>query len=275
MQPGNTRLPVMPYDSILIAGAGNMGGAMLDGWVAGQWPAEKLAILSPNRSEAPSGVRIMREPPEDGFDVLVLGFKPYMLGDLAPGLQDAARGKLVVSVLAGVELATLAKHFPDAAGRMRLMPNIACALGKSPLPLVTDGEVDRAAADSLLAPLGSPEWLADEAQFDLVTALAGSGPAFLYRFIDALAAGAHELGLPDEQAQRLATSMVEGAAALAAGSEHDAGELARRVASPGGVTQAGLDVLDEGNAIRELLAATLRCARDRSAQMSEEAKKTG
>ena len=126
----------------------------------------------------------------------------------------------------------------------------------------------------LLEPLGAPEWI-DEEEFDLVTALAGSGPAFVYRFIDALALAAAELGLPEDKAKRLALAMVDGAAALAAASEHDPGELARRVASPGGVTQAGLDALDQGDSLRELLVTTLRAARDRSAEMAAEARGKG
>ena len=110
---------------------------------------------------------------------------------------------------------------------------------------------------------------------DLVTALAGSGPAFVYRFIDALACGATELGLPAEQAGRLALAMVEGAASLAAASPHSPGELARRVASPGGTTQAGLDTLDRDGALAGLIEATLRSARDRSLEMAAEARLKG
>jgi pyrroline-5-carboxylate reductase len=135
-------------------------------------------------------------------------------------------------------------------------------------------EAGRHATFALLAPLGTPEWIGED-EFDLVTALAGSGPAFVYRFIDALAAAAADLGLPPDKAQRLALAMVEGAAALAARSKHDPGELARCVASPGGVTQAGLDALDEGEALRALVTKTLRAARDRSAEMAAEARGKG
>ena len=109
----------------------------------------------------------------------------------------------------------------------------------------------------------------------VITALAGSGPAFVYRVIDALAAASAELGLPGDKARRLALAMVEGAAALAAASPRDPGELARRVASPGGVTQAGLDALDEGDSLRLLVEKTLRVARDRSAEMAAEARSEG
>ena len=123
-----------------------------------------------------------------------------------------------------------------------------------------------------MAPLGRAEWLVDEGQMDLLTALAGSGPAFVYRFIDALAEAAASLGLAREQADRLALAMVEGATALAASSEHSPGELARRVASPGGTTQAGIDVLDADRRLVHLLEDTLRGARDRSVEMTEQAR---
>src|SRR5690606_1162836 len=128
-------------------------------------------------------------------------------------------------------------------GLVRLMPNLAAALGKSPIGVAGRG-LDPARRDAimaLLAPLGAPEWV-EEGEFDLVTALAGSGPAFVYRFIDALSAAATELGLDEAKSRRLALAMVDGAAALAAASPHDPGELARQVASPGGVTQAGLEI---------------------------------
>ncbi|MEL0253795.1 MAG: pyrroline-5-carboxylate reductase dimerization domain-containing protein, partial [Novosphingobium sp.] len=133
----------------------------------------------------------------------------------------------------------------------------------------------RAETDALLEPLGQAEWLSGEDQMDLVTALAGSGPAFVYRVIDALASGAAALGLPREQADRLALSMVEGAAMLAAQSEDAPAELARRVASPGGVTQVGIDVLDADDRLARLMEDTLRGARDRSAEMTEMARRAG
>src|SRR5690606_14875623 len=139
---------------------------------------------------------------------------------------------------------------------------LAAALGKSPIAVASRGldQTGQQAVIDLLAPLGTPERV-DEAEFDLVTALAGSGPAFVYRFIDALGAAASDLGLPKEKAQRLALATVEGAAALAAASPHDPGELARRVASPGGTTQAGLDALDVGEWRRWLLGWTVRVGR--------------
>jgi pyrroline-5-carboxylate reductase len=252
-----------------------MGGAMLAGWLAAGLTPSRFTVVDPVLAEAPRGIALLREVPEGRFDAILLGVKPQLLGEVAPKVAPIARQDTVVlSILAGVELASLAQRFPAASGLVRIMPNLAAAIGKSPVALFARGldALGKAAIEALMAPLGTPEWLADEAQFDLVTALAGSGPAFFYRFIDALAAGAAQLGLPHAQAQRLALATAEGAALLAAASPHDPGELARRVASPGGTTQAGLAVLDSEEVLARLVAATLEAARDRSAAMACEAR---
>lgn len=262
---------------ILQFGCGNMGGAMLAGWLAGGVPSSSFTVIDPYLAEAPEGVALLREAPvaADPFDVVVLGFKPQQLPEVAPPVVPlVGEGTIVLSVLAGVDLATLRGLFPRAAAIVRMMPNLAAALGKSPIGLV--GEADdaaRAVVDRLMAPLGQAEWLPAEEQMDLITALAGSGPAFVYRVIDTLAAGAAALGLPREQADRLALAIVEGAAALAAASPCSPGELAERVASPGGTTRAGLDVLDADGRLAALMEDTLRAARDRSAEMTREARR--
>lgn len=263
---------------ILIYGYGNMASAMVEGWLASGLSPESFTIYNPRPKPVPEGCRFASAPPEGPFDVAVLGFKPHMLADIAPEMQALVGPETVVlSILAGVELATLAGHFPRADGIVRFMPNLAVALGKSPNALIADrlSSDQREAVTDLAERLGSAEWLEDEALFDLVTALAGSGPGFVYRFIDALAAGATELGLGQEQAERLAVQMVEGAGALASASGHTPAELARRVASPGGMTQKGLDVLDADEALTKLVTATLRAARDRGREMAEEARKSG
>ena len=264
--------------SILIAGFGTMTGAMVEGWLAAGMAANTITACGPNAKPVPRGVRFVTGVPDAAFAIVLLGMKPQKLAEAAPALEPLVGARTVlVSVLAGVELASLARHFPRAGGVVRLMPNLAAALGKSPVALVAAG-LDPAQRDQitdLAAMLGSAEWLADESQFDLVTALAGSGPGFVYRFIDALAAGAKRLGLEAEQAQRLAVQMVEGAAALAAASPHAPGELARRVASPGGMTQKGLDVLDEDEALVRLVTETLRAARDRGREMALAARDEG
>lgn len=265
-------------DRILIFGCGNMGGAMLAGWLAGGVDPARFTIVDPVLADVPEGTTLLRELPQGQFDVILLGIKPQVLGELAPSVRPLAGEKAVVlSILAGVELEVLRGHFPESAARVRIMPNLAAALGKSPVALFADGldDAGRTQISALMEPLGQVEWLESEEQFHLVTALAGSGPAFLYRFIDALAAGAAELGMDRAQADRLALAMVEGAAMLAASSPDSPGVLAERVASPGGVTRAGLDVLDADAAMARLLEKTLRAAAERNAEMAREARESG
>lgn len=260
--------------TILICGCGNMGGAMLAGWLAAGLDPARFTVVDPVLAEAPAGVRLLRAVPDERFDVVLLGIKPQALPEVAPDLAPATRGAVVLSILAGAELATLAAAFPQAAGLVRVMPNLAAAIGKSPIGLFAQGldNAGMAAIAALVAPLGTPEWLAAEEQLDAVTALAGSGPAFVYRFIAALAEGGAALGLDPAQADRLARAMVEGAAALAAQSAEEPAELARRVTSPGGTTAAGLAVLDADGAFAALVAATLKAARDRGAELAAAAR---
>ena len=263
------------FARILLFGFGTMASSMLEGWLASGLNAGQFTVYNPRSKPVPDGVRFTDRIPAGDFDALVLGVKPQKLGEVASEVEPLlGPGTVLVSILAGVELATLAERFPRAGGVVRLMPNLAVALRKSPNALVAHG-LDLSARDAvtdLAERLGSAEWLADEAQFDLVTALAGSGPGFVYRFIDALASGASSLGLDPARAERLAVQMVEGAAALAAASPNSPADLARRVASPGGMTQKGLDVFDEGQALEKLVTRCLSAARDRGQEMAEAAR---
>ncbi len=266
----------MTFKRILVAGYGTMTSAMVEGWLAAGIPAATFTIYNPRAKAAPDGIGMVTQVPNAAFDAIVLGFKPHMLEAVAPDLAPAVNGETVIlSVLAGVELATLRGAFRQAAAVVRFMPNLAIALGKSPNALIGEGlsDVMRGHVTALAEAGGSAEWITREDQFDLVTALAGSGPGFLYRFIDALAQGATNLGLDAAQAERLAVQMVEGAGALAARSEHSPGTLAARVASPGGMTQKGLDVLDNDDALTTLMTDCLRAARNRGQEMADNARK--
>lgn len=251
-----------------------MGGAMLAGWLAGGMDPGSFTVIDPLLPDAPKGVRLLRDVPEERFEFVLLGVKPQSLAEVAPGLAGAVQGAILLSILAGAELATLAARFPTAAAVVRVMPNLAAAIGKSPLGLVSQGldAAARTSVEALLAPLGTAEWLKSEAELDAVTALAGSGPAFVYRFISALAQGGEALGLDPAQADRLARAMVEGAAMLAAASSESPAELARRVTSPGGTTAAGLAVMDAGGEFAGIVAQVLRAARDRGVELAAAAR---
>ncbi|MGF7155748.1 pyrroline-5-carboxylate reductase family protein [Novosphingobium gossypii] len=265
------------FQNILLVGCGNMAGAMLTGWLAGGIPASRFTVVDPHRETVPEGVTLHRTLPADGrFDAILLGVKPQGLDDVVPALAPlVGRETALFSILAGVELDSLTARFPQAGSLVRVMPNLAVAVGKSPIALDARGldETGRAAVTALMEPLGTPEWLAGEHLFDAVTALAGCGPAFVYRFIDSLAAGAVALGLDAGQSQRMALAMVEGAGQLAGASAFSPGELADKVASPGGSTRAGMNVLDQDGALAAVIAAAMTASRDRNAEMAAEARK--
>ncbi|MFS0738565.1 pyrroline-5-carboxylate reductase [Sphingomonas sp. 1P06PA] len=258
-----------------LVGAGNMGGAMLRGWLdAGLDPAQLVVI---NRSGTPpaEGIVTVTTPPDGAVPAtILLGVKPQMFDDVAPWIAPlAGPGTLLVSMLAGVEIASLAQRFPQAA-LCRIMPNTPVAIGRGVIGLHGPAlaPAERARIDALMTPLGLAEWIDDEAAFDLVTALAGSGPAFLYRFIEALGRAGAALGLPADQAARLTLATVDGAARLAAESNEDPGRLADRVASPGGSTRKGLDVLDADPGLADLLRRTLAAAVARNREMAAAAR---
>ncbi len=260
---------------LLIIGCGNMGGAMLAGWLKAGLEPSRFAVLDPALDAVPDGFTLYRTAEEASaaasHDAVMLGFKPQQLGNLGPGLQTLTGEDVTIySLLAGITLAQLRTAFPASAAHVRVMPNLASRINKSPIILLENGldDLGRSAAFGLFDELGSAVWLDAEDKFDLVTALAGSGPGFVYRFIDALAAAAAELGLDSEQAQTLALATVDGASALAAGETASPGELADRVASPGGMTREGMNVLDENQALQKLLIECLRATRDRGAALS-------
>lgn len=250
-----------------------MGSAMLRGWIASGVDPRQFVVIDPIADNLPEDVTLHRSASEicDTFDTVLLGIKPQMMRESVTSISALLKpDTLLLSMLAGIEVATLSQHFPTVRV-FRLMPNLAAAIGKSPLGLWSDRryENDRHEVEALLTPLGTPVWLTGEDQMNVVTALAGSGPAFVYRFIDALATGATQLGLPPETAAQLATAMVEGAALLAAQSGEPLDELAARVTSPGGTTAAGLDVLDKDGTFAALMKSTLQAARDRGAELGQ------
>lgn len=267
--------PLLP-GPLWMVGCGNMGSAMLDGWIAAGVDPRHVTVIRPSGREVAPGVRVLTDYPEDEVPAMVLlAMKPYQLDSVAPALAPILDPHtILVSILAGVELATLRARFPGPETVVKAMPNLPVRLGKGVVGLHGDSAdlTTRTLVTGLMASLGHAEWFEDEQQFALAGILTGAGPAFLFRFIDALAAAAERLGLTYDQAQRLATAMVEGAGALAGASEEDAETLARRVASPRGTTEAGLAVLDEAEALKTLVARTLEASRRRSLEMAAEAR---
>jgi pyrroline-5-carboxylate reductase len=253
-----------------------MAGAMLKGWLAAGADPSQITVVRPSGRPVGEGVRVLTRLPEDEVPALVLlGVKPQKLPDVAPCLArllDPAT--LLVSILAGVELATLHRLFPTPRAVFRAMPNLAVGLRRGVVPLASDtaDAGARSEVESLMAALGSAEWFEDEGLFALAGHLTATAPAFLYRFLDALGEAAASLGLEPGQAARLAARMASGSAALAVESGESGEALARRVASPGGTTEAGLRVLDAPDGLKPLLLRTLAASRRRGEQLAEAAR---
>jgi pyrroline-5-carboxylate reductase len=198
----------------------------------------------------------------------MLGVKPQKLAEVAPVVAPVLDPQtILISILAGAEQATLRALFPTPRTIIRAMPNTPVRLGKG--VVILHGDRRDEGVTALMAALGHAEWFDEEPSFALAGHLTGAGPAFLFRFIEALAFAAETLGLPADKAARLATAMVEGAGALAASSAEGPVELARRVASPGGTTEAGLKVLDSEEALRRLVLSTLDASRRRGIELAE------
>jgi len=260
-----------------LVGCGNMAGAMLERWLECGIDRSKITVIRPSGRPVGEGVRVLTAFPEDEAPALVmLGMKPQQIDDVAPLLAPILdRHTILVSILAGVELASLRHRFPAPETVIRAMPNTPVRLGKGVTNLFTDDsdEAQRGSLEALMRELGAVEWFDDESQFQAAGTLTGAGPAFLFRFIDALAEAGAAIGLDPKQAARLANTMVEGAAALAASAGESPAVLADRVASPGGSTRAGLNVLDRDEALNAFVRETLEAALTRSREMAEEARR--
>lgn len=262
---------------ILLVGCGNMAGAILARWLDCGLPAQRVQVADPSGRAVAPGVEVdVRLPERVAPGTLVLlGFKPQQFGDVAPNLNASlGAGCAIISILAGLPVAQLHAALPDAGTIVRMMPNLPVRTGDGTVltHAAAGGAADMLTAiDRLLAPLGLVEALPDETDFDLATALSGCGPAYVYRFIDALAGAAVRLGMDEERALRLALQTVAGAGATALNAAHPPAQLADAVASPGGMTRLGLDVLDADDRLLTLLTDTLRAARDRGAELAASA----
>lgn len=261
--------------SIVLAGAGKMGGAMLSGWLAQGVAADRLAVIDP----APSGeiatlsAKGLRINPPDLHDasVLVLAVKPQMFADAAPQLRKLVHSTtLVVSIMAGVPITKLSQA---CGGKVvRAMPNTPAAIGRGVTVAVADTNVDdaqRNVADALLRATGSVEWIADEALMDAITAVSGSGPAYVFLLAEELARAGVAAGLPPELATRLARETVAGSGELLHRSELSSETLRKNVTSPGGTTAAALEVLMGPGGFQPLLTRAVAAAAKRSRELAK------
>jgi pyrroline-5-carboxylate reductase len=275
MAPRNPRL-----SQLWLVGCGAMGGTLLGRWLDSGLPAEAVTVIDPAPLALPprfAGAVVADAAAAEARaphpTAVVLGVKPQALDAVAAALQPfLAHRPLLVSMLAGVRTGTLALLFGNAP-IVRIMPNLPARIGRGTTALFAAGALDQdvQAAEWLMAAAGALHWLDDEARFDAVTALSGSGPAFLFRFIEALAGAGEAAGLEPQMAGRLALETVAGAAELAAQSGIAPALLRQQVTSPNGTTQAGLDVLDGDGLLSSLLRATVRAAAERSRALAAQA----
>jgi len=257
-------------------GCGNMGGAILDGWRMGELNLSPVTVIRPS-GKAIDGARVVTSFEQAGATpkLAVLAFKPQKLGEIAPQLAPFIGAEtIVVSLLAGVELATLRRHFPRSLGIVRATPNLPVAVRRGVTGLygdLTGGALKQQVGDLFVA-LGFAMWMADEEKLGALGAVAGAGPAYVARFIAALAKAGVARGLSEEIAATLALETVLGTAWMAATSGESMDSIARRVASPKGTTQAGLDVLDREGVLDQLVSITIEAAARRGAELAEEAR---
>ena len=263
--------------SLVLMGAGKMGGAMLEGWLAAGLSAARTTVLDPDPSDALRALCTVRgialnpdAPPEPA--VLVLGIKPQGLDAAAPVAAGlAGEGTLVVSILAGKTVADLRARLPRARAFVRAMPNLPASIGRGATGAYATPEVSeaqRAGADALLAANGLVEWVMEEALIDAVTALSGSGPAYVFLLAEAMAAAGARAGLPADLAARLARATVSGAGELLARSDLPPDALRRNVTSPGGTTAAALDVLMAEGAVPALVERAVAAAKRRAGELA-------
>ncbi|MFT3968498.1 MAG: pyrroline-5-carboxylate reductase dimerization domain-containing protein [Sphingobium sp.] len=258
--------------SLLLIGCGNMAGAILARWMDSGLPPERVHVVDPARPALANGVAVSTSLPDriaPGAFVLV-GIKPQHFSGIAADLDARLQGadSTVLSIMAGLPLDLIRRSLPRAGTLVRLMPNLPVRTGEGVVLAVAEKGDPSEAVSRLLAPLGLVETLPSESDFDLGTALSGCGPAYVYRFIDALTVAATRLGLDGDQAARLALQTVAGAASAASRSTQTPADMADAVASPGGMTRLGMDVLDAGEHLVNLLTDTLRAARDRGAELA-------
>jgi len=257
-------------------GCGNMGGAIIDGWRMAEIDLSPVTVIRPS-GKAIDDVRVVTSVEEAGTapKLVVLAFKPQKLAEIAPQLEPfVGSDTVVLSLLAGVELATLRGHLPRALGIIRAAPNLPVAVRRGVTGLYGDlagGPLKQQIGDLFVA-FGFAMWMADEQKLGALGAVAGAGPAYVARFIAALAKAAMKRGLSEEIASVLALETVLGTAWMAASSGESMESIAKRVASPKGTTQAGLDVLDREGVLDQLIGITIEAAARRGAQLAQEAK---
>jgi pyrroline-5-carboxylate reductase len=262
--------------NLALVGGGKMGSALLGGWLAAGFSPARIAVYDPAPSEAlcalASETGFALNPPHAPAEAVVLAVKPQVLDAVAAGISSLfARDTFLLSILAGKTVENLGARLP-ASAILRAMPNTPAAIGRGVTGVFANESASadqRAKAQFLLSGVGAVEWVERESLIDAVTAISGSGPAYVFHLVEALAQAGARLGLPADLALRLARATVEGSGELLHRQPGISAETLRQnVTSPGGTTQAALDVLMGAEGLAALMARATAAARRRAEELS-------
>ncbi|WP_279479935.1 pyrroline-5-carboxylate reductase [Aureimonas sp. SK2] len=268
---------IAPVGRLLLLGGGNMGGAMLRGWIEGGLDPASVTILDPNPSPAlgdvfERGVRHATSAPDERQDVVILAVKPQVLAEAVAPLRPALKDEtLLISVAAGRTVAFIEEHLGQRPV-VRAMPNTPALIGRGITGAFANARVTpglKATATDLLSACGPVEWVSSEDDIDRVTAVSGSGPAYVFLLAEALAQAGVKAGLDPDLAIRLARHTVAGAGELMIRSDDPPAQLRRNVTSPKGTTEAALGVLMAEDGLQPLMTKAVAAARDRAVELSK------
>ena len=262
---------------ILLVGCGSMGSALIRGWLKNGWSQDDIKVIDPNeaaRSVATSlGVGVTEKPSERlQVDIIVFAVKPQVLTQTLPDYKKLVNGdRIFLSIAAGKPLKFYEDFFGKKAARVRAMPNTPAAIRQGVTVLVGNKGVNsaqRASSEALMGAVGRVAWLDNEELMNAVTAISGSGPAYVFLMIEALSKAGVEMGLSLDLAEELALTTVAGSGALAASSDMSPAELRRLVTSPGGTTEAALGVLMKNENFDTLLKKAVSAATKRGRDLA-------
>jgi pyrroline-5-carboxylate reductase len=276
-KPARTpKLSAVISGPLLLVGAGKMGQGMLDGWLARGLNPRKLVVIEPHPAKAIKslGKRGAKINPKSAAEAaaIVIAVKPQTAPEAVPPIgTSAGKGTLVLSIMAGRTLRFLEERLPAGTAIVRAMPNTPAAVARGITVCCANARVtarQRKLATALLAAIGTVEWVADERLIDAVTAVSGSGPAYVFLLAEAMTKAGIAAGLPAALAARLARETVAGSGELLHRSDLDAATLRQNVTSPGGTTAAALAVLMGPNGFDVLLSEAIAAAARRSRELA-------
>lgn len=258
---------------ILLIGAGKMGGALLSAWIHKGIPTSAITVVDPHAKHTVGNLRVHASVDAVSTDVdcILLAVKPQSMDGVLQQLAAKNSKALVLSIAAGKTLGYFEQHLGAGAAVVRAMPNTPAIIGKGISALIANKNVNeqqKQLAEALLRAAGRIVWLEEEAQMDAVTAISGSGPAYVFLFLDAFIAAGIAQGLPEEIATELAVQTVRGSVKLTQKSNESLAQLRKNVTSPGGTTEAALKVLMKGDALKHLLHEAVEAAAKRSKELA-------